>query len=233
MTLMVLGSESKGNCYLLESDSGVLIIEAGIRLSEVKKALNYDLSRVVGCLVTHQHGDHFKYAGDYAKAGINIYASAETLAKSETIKHRGIKIESERPFTVARHTVVPFNVAHNVPTLGFLIKHPEMGKLLFVTDSAFINNKFNGLNHVCIEANYDDPLLMNDRAIGKHMSIDTCMDFLRFTDMSQVRNIVLLHLSSGNSNASDFTSKVKKISRFATVHVADRGLKINLNLNPF
>lgn len=233
MTLTVLGSESKGNCYLVESGSGILIIEAGIRLSEVKKALNYDLSRVVGCLVTHQHGDHFKYASDYAKAGINIYAGRETLEKSDTIKHRGIVIESERSFTVAKHTIVPFNVAHNVPTLGFLIKHPECGKLLFVTDSAFINNKFTGLNHICIEANYDDPLLMNDRAIGKHMSIDTCMDFLRFTDLSQVRNIVLLHLSSGNSNAKDFVNKVKNLSRFASVFVADRAVKINLNINPF
>ena len=40
MTLKVLGSESAGNCYLLESFFEILIIEAGIRLNDVKKSLN-------------------------------------------------------------------------------------------------------------------------------------------------------------------------------------------------
>lgn len=55
MKLKVLGSSSKGNCYLLESDKEVLIIELGISFKEIKKALNFDISKVVGALVTHEH----------------------------------------------------------------------------------------------------------------------------------------------------------------------------------
>lgn len=232
MILTILSSESKGNCYLLESDSGTLIIEAGIRLSEVKKALNYDLSGVVGCLITHCHGDHFKYSKQFASSGINIYAQNKTI-ELVGVPHRCREIVPGELKSIGSFRVVGFSVAHNVPTLGYLIDHPEMGKMLFVTDSAYIKNRFSGLNQICIEANYDDPLLMNDRAIGKHMSIDTCLNFLQSNDLSHIRNIVLLHLSSQNSNSKEFISKVKHVSRSSRVHVADKSMKIQLNINPF
>lgn len=55
MEMRVLGSGSSGNSYLLSSANQVLILEAGISISEVKKALNFDLSKVVGVCVSHAH----------------------------------------------------------------------------------------------------------------------------------------------------------------------------------
>ena len=62
MELKILGSSSSGNCYILENEKEALIIEAGIRFIEVKKALNFNMRKVVGCLISHQHNDHAKYA---------------------------------------------------------------------------------------------------------------------------------------------------------------------------
>ena len=61
MKLIVLGSSSSGNCYILDNGKEALIIEAGIRFQEVKKALDFNLRKVVGCVVTHAHNDHAKY----------------------------------------------------------------------------------------------------------------------------------------------------------------------------
>ena len=58
MKLKVLGSNSLGNCYILENKDEALILEAGIKLVNVKKALNYNISKIVGCLVSHEHNDH-------------------------------------------------------------------------------------------------------------------------------------------------------------------------------
>ena len=41
MKLKCLGSGSSGNCYILESDTEALIIEAGLPLKEVKIALGF------------------------------------------------------------------------------------------------------------------------------------------------------------------------------------------------
>lgn len=56
MHLTVLGSGSNGNTYLLESNDEVLILDCGISLIEVKKSLNFDLSKIVGCFISHSHG---------------------------------------------------------------------------------------------------------------------------------------------------------------------------------
>jgi phosphoribosyl 1,2-cyclic phosphodiesterase len=233
MILKVLGSESAGNCYLIESDIECLIIEAGIRLQEVKKALNYDLGKVIGCLISHSHGDHCRYARDYLKAGINIYTSDHTAITKEMIGHRIHIIKHYEVVTIGDFKVIPFPVPHGVPTLGFLIKHPASGSILFVTDAAFIPHKFSNLSHILIEANYEDAILTNDRAVGNHMSLDTCLEFLRVTDIKQIRNIVLLHLSSENSDSNMFAKSVKSVAQNAFIWIADKDLEINLSKYPF
>lgn len=56
MKLKVLGSGSKGNCYLLTSSKGkTLIIEAGLRNIEIKESLGFDLTSVEGLLLSHAH----------------------------------------------------------------------------------------------------------------------------------------------------------------------------------
>lgn len=53
--LKVLGSSSKGNCYLLECSDETLILELGVSWEEILKGLNYDLKKVRACLVSHHH----------------------------------------------------------------------------------------------------------------------------------------------------------------------------------
>lgn len=55
MKLKCIASSSAGNCYLLEGGKEILIIELGINFKDTKKALNYDLSKVVGAVVSHAH----------------------------------------------------------------------------------------------------------------------------------------------------------------------------------
>ena len=233
MILKVLGSESAGNGYLLETDSETLIIEAGLRLRELKLSLNFDLGKVIGCLVTHSHGDHCRYARDYLKAGINIYTSNHTVDANDMTGHRIHPIKHYEVVTIGDFKVIPFPVPHGVPTLGFFIKHPGAGSILFVTDAACIPNRFYNLNHILIEANYEDSILTNDRAVGHHMSLDTCLGFLRANDLSLVRNIVLLHLSSGNSDSKMFAKSVQSIAPNASVCIADKGLEVYLSKHPF
>lgn len=80
MTLRVLGSSSSGNCYLLQSETTgeVLAIEAGIKFDKVKQALDFDVNSVVGCIVSHEHGDHAKSVPDFINACIPCYMSQGT-----------------------------------------------------------------------------------------------------------------------------------------------------------
>lgn len=234
MTLTILGSESLGNCYLLTTDTGqTLILEAGIRVDQVKHALDYDLSNVVGCLVTHQHGDHAKYVRDYAKAGIDIYMHKDTFSALGVVNHRINVFNDNSLLNLLPFAVRPFAVPHGVTCHGFLINHPESGKILFVTDASHIPHRFSGLTHLCIEANYSDEAMVSDRQVGHHMALDTALSFVKDNEPHNVRNIVLLHLSASNSDAMQFTKSVQEVAPHAVVTIADKGVTVNLNKTPF
>ena len=56
MKLTVINSGSQANCYHLTCSKGrTLIIEAGDKLINTKKALGFDLQGIEGLLVSHIH----------------------------------------------------------------------------------------------------------------------------------------------------------------------------------
>jgi phosphoribosyl 1,2-cyclic phosphodiesterase len=244
MKLKVLGSSSKGNLYIMESESQVLLIEAGIRLSEVKKAIGFDVSKIVGCLVSHEHGDHAAYINDFTKATIDVYCSRGT-AINFNVHHRLHKIYAGSLVQIGEFKVLPFDVRHDAAEpFGFLINHPESGNILFLTDSFYSEFTFKDLNNIILEVNYDKEILeaniqsgrlnkkIKNRIITSHMSLDTAKELLAANDLTKVNNIILIHLSDGNSNAVSFKREIEQAIG-KTVTVADCGTEILLNKTPF
>lgn len=237
MKLKVLGSGSTGNCYLLQGQKETLILECGLPYKTILKGLNFNLSNVVGCLVTHEHKDHSKAMFDLGHNGIDIYASTGTYnALGDGLGHRTNFIKSEVAFKVGSFIVLPFAVEHDAAEpLGFLIQHKELGKLLFITDSYYCKYSFNGLNHILIECNYSNKIIeqrelprnLKSRIIKSHFELENVKDFLRATDLAEVKNIMLIHLSDGNSNAAEFKEEIEKLTG-KPVYVADKGLELEL-----
>lgn len=55
LILKVLGSSSKGNCYLLTCNDETLILDCGVPIMEIKKGLNWNIGGIAGVVVTHAH----------------------------------------------------------------------------------------------------------------------------------------------------------------------------------
>lgn len=241
MKLIVLGSSSAGNGYLLTNGKETLVVECGCKFYDIKKALNFELTEKIFAVVSHEHLDHSKYAKEYIQAGIPTYMSKDTK-ESLKIQNNHFCKTMEHNFgeIMGGFTVLPFELKHDVKCFGFLIHHSEIGKLLFVTDTHYIPYKFNGLRNILIECNYSDDLIndsanfsnsvsaIKSRVINSHLNIDTVKLFLSMTDLSNVENIVLLHLSNSNSNAEDFNNDIC-MHTGKSVYIADKGLEINLN----
>lgn len=245
MNLKVLGSSSKGNCYLLQSQNETLIIECGIKYKEILKGLNFNLNNIVGCLVTHEHMDHSKSLIELLKNGIDVYTSLGTtrsiLKECEAMEthHRLNFIKSEKQFKINNFTILPFETQHDAAEpLGFLIQHKEFGKLLFITDTYYCQYSFKGLIHIMIECNYSTEILQENidnglnkmmarRLLKSHFSLENVKKFLQASDLSQVKDITLLHLSDGNSNAEQFKTEIQRLTGIPT-YIADVGLEISL-----
>lgn len=246
MKLTVLGSSSSGNCYLLESKKEVLILEAGVNLKEIKKAVK-EWPTVAGCLVTHEHGDHSKSAIGLMRLGVNVYASPGTFKALKVIKHvhRAKKMQAQIKYKIGSFVIVPFDIPHDAEQpFGFIIEHPECGKIVFITDTHYCKYLFSGMNNLIIECNYSHeiiekrmkagklPEIVRKRLLTNHMSLETCKGFLAAHDLTGVQNIVLCHLSNGNSNASQFKKEIKGLTN-KNVFIAAKGLKIDFNKEPF
>ena len=238
MELKVLGSSSKGNCYILDNGKEALVLEAGVPFSKVKQEMKGEIGRIKACLVSHEHGDHAKYLGQVLEARIDVMmpdAMAEAWKKYRGLVHEA-GIESFGGFKV-----MAFANNHDVPCVGYMVHHPDMGTLVFATDTKFVSYKFSNVRTYMIEANYSMYLLkenlengkvqMNQykRVVDSHMGIHTAREMLEANDLSKTSNIVLLHLSDGNSDERAFREEIYGVvPEFVGVHIANEGLKICL-----
>lgn len=214
-------------------------------MRDVKKALGWKLGKVAGCLVTHRHEDHAKSLSDILACGIRVLALADVFDNVNPRNRVFCKvIKPMHGYKVGGFKVFTLPVIHDVPCVGFVIEHQEMGKLLFITDTMMFEYRVPNLSHVMIEANYSDAILqrnidnglmppaMRGRLLGSHMELQTTKEILRTTDLSAVNEVILLHLSNGNSNAKGFAEEVRQITGKPT-YIARAGLEINIDKIPY
>lgn len=214
-----LASSSSGNAYIVTDRDTRILLECGISHQKLQKLSGFRLSEFQACLVSHEHKDHAKAVADLISRGMAVYMSPGTADALETDAVN--LIEHMEQFNVGSLDIVPFTTFHDAAEpLGFLIKSRVDGDVLaFATDTVNLRYKFPGLNILAIEANYDKHILercermpekVRYRITNSHMEIDTLCDYLRSLDLSQCREIHLLHLSDATSHEGHFLNKVAR-----------------------
>lgn len=241
MTLTVLGSSSSGNGYIIQSEDEALILEAGVRIDALKQALDFNTAKVKGCFITHNHGDHAGHLRYYELA-FPCYANSHVI-ESRNLRQT-TEIKPGGKVKAGNFTVMAIEAFHDIPTLGYFISHPDMGKLVFLTDTFMCSHIFKDVNHILIECNYSDEALteaiergethpaMRARLMTTHMELKTVAKFLQAHDLAKVYNIILLHLSRFNSDRKQFIDVLTKATG-KNIQIADAGLEIELTNNPY
>lgn len=226
MNIQSLASSSKGNCYRVSDGSTTLLIEAGITIQKIKQGLDYKLSDIDGCLISHSHADHCKAAQDIMLSGIDVYATWETFNAAHLGGHRSNVVDIHKQFTINTFIIRAFRTEHDCPgSVGFLIfSTATHEKLVFITDSYYCRYRFKGLTHIMVECNYAADILQANVSSGKlseaqrarlvqsHFSLEHVKDFLKANDLSRVQGIWLMHLSAGNSDAIRFKREIQALT---------------------
>ena len=212
-----LASSSHGNAYIVSDSDTRILLECGVSHKQLQKLAGFSLSDIKACLVSHEHKDHAKCVDELIKRGMEVYMSYGT---AQALENESVTlIEHMEQFNVGSFDIVPFTTFHDAAEpLGFLIKSRIDGDVLaFATDTVNLRYKFPGLNILAIEANYDRKILdrceklpekVRHRITNSHMEIDTLCDYLRSLDLSECREIHLLHLSDAMSDEGGFLRKV-------------------------
>lgn len=238
--LICIASSSSGNSFALDAGSEILLLEAGIRHSLVTKAIGFRDDKVVGCLISHRHIDHAKYAEEYVSRGVKVYCNQDVKDAKKFPFGTCEVMEIGKTISIGSFRVSALPLHHDVPTYSYLIQHPDMGVAFFALDTYKLDAIINGVDHFIIEANYDDRILKANVEDGKidraqanrlmlsHMSVKNTVHYLKECHAEKSRNIILCHLSERNSDPEMFRQTVAGAFGVPT-YIAEKGTVVQLN----
>ena len=216
MTFTAHYSSSAGNLYSVSEDGHELAIECGVRFPVMRRALGFGVSGLDGVLISHFHGDHSRCCREVMRAGVDVWASAETWEVLGLNGPRRKLLTPKRQVHIGRWTVMPFDLCHDVPALGFIIVSPARETLVFVCDTAYSPYTFPPAEIYALECNYSREILLKSevavehkkRVMRNHMGLERVIELLQANDLSRTREIHLLHLSDAHSDEEAFQRSV-------------------------
>lgn len=241
MKIKILGSSSAGNCYVIGNDTDAILLECGLKFDDIQKGLEYNLQKVKACIVSHEHGDHFKAHTQVLGSGIPLYCSEGTAKAKGLTAERYQVIKHGICRNVGEWNIYAFSVDHDASEpLGFIIYHPEAGNILFVTDTYILRHDLSNWHFDCImiEANYCEDIakeireskgnkFVERRRLKQHMSFQTALTTLERLPIHSGCQIVLIHLSDGMTHAKRFEQTTQEKFGVPTTCAAP-GVEINL-----
>ena len=220
-----LASGSSGNCYYLGTETYGLLIDAGIGIRTIRKALrdiNISLDSIRAVFVTHDHADHIKAVGHLGeKMNIPVYTTARiheginrSYCMTEKLSSSVRYLEKEEPMMLEDFRIESFEVPHDgTDNVGYCVEID--GKVFsFLTDLGEITptaaRYIRKANYLILEANYDEEMLkmgsypkyLKERissSIGHMSNLDTA-DFLADNITEHLHYIWLCHLSKDNNH---------------------------------
>ena len=239
------GSGSSGKCCYLGTRNAGILIDAGVQTETVVDTLKENgikMENILGICLTHDHGDHVKYAYNIVRKHkhMKVYCTNRVvngmLRKhniSKRIKDYHSPIFKEIPFKLGDFEITAFDVPHDGDdNMGFFVRHGDKN-FVVATDLGAISERarhyISQAHYLMIEANYDKEMLIKgtypdylkrriqtDRG---HMDNVETAAFLSEIYTPQLKYIFLCHLSNDNNTPEIALNTISKALK-------DRGLTI-------
>jgi phosphoribosyl 1,2-cyclic phosphodiesterase len=245
MTLYVLGSGSRGNCFAVESEGVALLLDAGFSAREVERraeAAGLSMDQVAGIVLTHEHADHVCGAARLARRlGAPILTAPGTWGRLAPrmgdAEHRALSL-------CARAEIGPFTLeacptSHDAAEpLAVSIRADDGCSVGVAYDlgrpTAAVRYLLRQLTALVLEANHDEvqlrtssyPPVVQRRIAGSagHLSNRAAGELLAELHHPGLSVVVLAHLSQRCNTAGDARATVTPLLRRAgfrgQVHVA-------------
>jgi phosphoribosyl 1,2-cyclic phosphodiesterase len=218
MKLTVLGSGSRGNAVLVESDRTRLLIDAGFTARELERrllAVDVPPGALTALWITHEHRDHTIGMGVFARRyGLPIYLTEGTRNACADLLNGCGRLRLYRPahaVTIGALRVEPFLTAHDAADpVSVTVTEPATGhRVGLATDvgapTAGVRHALRGCHVLVLEANHDEILLREgpypksvvSRIAGRHGHLSNRAAARLAADLhhDDLTAVVLAHLS--------------------------------------
>lgn len=213
-----LGSGSRGNAVLIESDSTRILVDAGFSGSELARrleSLDRDPADVDAVVVTHEHRDHTAGIGIAARRwGWPLFMTTGTAAACETLLRGGEEtqiFESETRFRIGDLEIHAIPTCHDAadPVAVTVTETGSALKAAVATDlgraTMPVRAALAGCHYLVLEANHDEvrlrdapyPWSLKQRIGGSrgHLSNHLAGDLAREILHPELGGVLLAHLS--------------------------------------
>jgi phosphoribosyl 1,2-cyclic phosphodiesterase len=215
-----LGSGSRGNATLLQTDESKVLVDCGFSGRQVERRLGLlgiDPSAIDAILLSHHHSDHVKGAKIFSKRhGATLFSNFTTCDRLglDPVNECRVFESLERVELTPDISVLPVPVPHDdADNVGFIISNGGLGRAAVVTDLGEPTDELirhlKGCSHISIEANYDAkrlalgpyPASLKARISGRggHLSNQQTANLLAEVITPQTQSVVLCHLSEKNN----------------------------------
>lgn len=253
--LHVLGSGSKGNAFVLETSAGVLLVEAGfgpraIRRRMAEAGLHLAGSpgdgggrRLLGIVLTHEHGDHAAGAAALAAAHrapiVCTAGTWEGLGAPASADH--VRLAPARPLAFEGFTIHSCLTTHDATEpVALVTETPDGHRIGFAMDLGRSTTAIRWLmreaNALLLESNYDEVMLRTGRyppsvqqriaGAGGHLSNRAAAALAADLVHPGLSAVVLVHLSQQCNSPGAARATVEPVlrsRRFAgDLHVAEQ-----------
>ncbi len=225
LRFMSFGSGSSGNCSYIGTPECGLLIDAGVDLSFVVKTLADNAINpltIKGILLTHDHGDHVRYAYGLLRRfrHLRLFATPKTLGGilrrhnvSRRISDYHQPIYKEFPFKAGSLTVTAYETSHDgTDNAGFYIEGAGTS-FAITTDTGIITERadhyMRQARHIVLESNYDAEMLrkgnypqyLKSRIVSERGHLDNVVaaEYLRSIFRRELGTVLLCHLSEENN----------------------------------
>lgn len=229
MFVRCIGTGSSGNSYALyDNDGKILLLDLGLTRKQILRRIDFNVSDVVGSIVSHVHTDHSKAVKDFENIGIKVWKPYCETNLTDRMKFDGFFVQC-------------FPLPHNgTPNFGFYI-NVDGQKILYLTDYEYCRFNFKSLqvNHIVCECNYQQELVSRDLAnyehkIKGHSSLEYCKRFISDNKTNALRTVILCHMGAETTIEEECLAEVQKVvGEGVSVVVARKGLEVELSKYPF
>ncbi len=247
ITLYVLGSGSRGNCFAVESEGIALLIDAGFSARKIERRAEragFDLGQVAGIALTHEHGDHACGAPLLARRlGVPVLTAPGTWRRLASVmddaEHRPLGLCTG--IELGPFTIEACPTSHDAAEpLAIAVRGPDGASVGIAYDlgrpTTAVRYLLRKLTAIVLEANHDEvqlrtsdyPSVVQRRISGSagHLSNRAAAELLAGLHHPGLLAVVLAHLSEQCNTAAEARAAVAPALRRAgfrgALHVADQ-----------
>lgn len=218
VSVQSLGSGSSGNAFLIETSDAVLLLDCGVGIRTIDRALrdrDLRIDDLDAVFITHEHSDHIRSLSCVTGRDVPIVATAGTRRRANIPPPQWEQITFDKPAKIRTTTVWAIMVKHDaMEPCGYLIETP-VARISVFTDLGSWHDRLvepiRVSDLVVLESNHDADMLRNGpypaclkrrvaSAVG-HLSNADCASSLASTLGGGLTRptIWLAHLSATNN----------------------------------